>query len=86
MVGYWADFINPFSGQPYLNSRKGDSLYETDERFRCLGFKVEEKNNCRIIAHDSNLKNFIGMYILRHIQTQIYKYMRQIDNDSQCMK
>lgn len=62
MVGYWADFINPFSGQPYLSPRKDGSLYETDERFRCLGFKVEQRNNCRIIASDSSPKNFIGTY------------------------
>lgn len=62
MVGYWADFINPFSGQPYWSPRKGANLYETDERFRCTGFKVEQKNNCRIIMSDNSLKNFIGTY------------------------
>jgi len=61
MVGYWADFINPFSGQPHMNPRKSANLYETDQRFRCVGFKIEQKNNCRIIASDNNLKNFIGM-------------------------
>lgn len=60
MVGYWADFINPFSGQPYLGPRKNTSLYETDERFRCIGFKVQQRNNCRIIVSDNSLQNFIG--------------------------
>lgn len=62
MVGYWADFINPFSGQPYLSPRKGGNLYKTDERFRSLGFRVEQKDNCRIITYENNLKQFIGTY------------------------
>lgn len=61
MAGYWADFINPFSGQPHLSSRKSAKLYETDERFRCIGFKVNERNNCKIITFDNSLQNFIGM-------------------------
>lgn len=60
MIGYWADFINPFSGQPHLHPYKESNLYETDERFRCLGFKIIHRNNCKLIVHDSNNKNFIG--------------------------
>jgi len=60
MCGYWADFINPFSGQPYHNPHKNSSLYKTDERFRCIGFKVEQKTNCKIIEHDNKEKDFIG--------------------------
>lgn len=62
MVGYWADFINPFSGQPYLNPHKNGTLYKTDERFRCLGFKIEQKSFCKIISIDSEHTNFIGEY------------------------
>lgn len=60
MAGYWADFINPFSGQPHLSERKSVNLYETDERFRCIGFKVKQRNNCKIITFDNSLQNFIG--------------------------
>lgn len=60
MVGYWADFINPFSGQPYFSSQKKNTLYTTDERFRCLGFKIKEKNNCKVITYDNSVSNFIG--------------------------
>ncbi|XP_032678911.1 methylmalonic aciduria and homocystinuria type D homolog, mitochondrial isoform X2 [Odontomachus brunneus] len=60
MDGYWADFINPFSGQPYFTPRKDSNLYKTDERFRCLGFKVEQKKNCRVIACDDSPRNFVG--------------------------
>lgn len=63
MIGYWADFINPFSGQPYFSSLKTNTLYTTDERFRCLGFKIKDKNNCKIITYDNNVSNFVGMDI-----------------------
>lgn len=65
MCGYWADFINPFSGQPYLHPHKNGILYKTDERFRCVGFKVEKKENCKIITHDKNSANFIGKITFR---------------------
>lgn len=58
--GYWADFINPFSGRPYFTQRKDSNLYKTDERFRCLGFQIELRNNCRVIACDDSPRSFIG--------------------------
>jgi len=59
LAGYWADFINPFSGVPYLSPTQRSKLYETDERFRCLGFKIFEKNQCKIIA-DKSSRQFVG--------------------------
>ncbi|OAD52284.1 hypothetical protein WN48_02205, partial [Eufriesea mexicana] len=59
-MGYWGDFINPFSGQPHLNSQKNSTLYKTDERFRCLGFKIVHRNNCKVIVFDKTVKNFLG--------------------------
>lgn len=59
-LGYWADFINPFSGQPHLNLKKKNTLYKTDKRFRCLGFKILHRNNCKVILCDNNMKNFLG--------------------------
>lgn len=79
MIGYWADFINPFSGQPYFSSPKTNTLYTTDERFRCLGFKIKDKNNCKVITYDNNISNFVGMNIYFHqkimfiLQYVIYK-------------
>lgn len=73
MDGYWADFINPFSGQPYFTPRKDSNLYKTDERFRCLGFKVERLKNCRVITCDDSPRNFIGMYE----QATVYKCMQR---------
>jgi len=60
MCGYWANFINPFSGQPYTNPHKTGTLYTTDERFRCVGFKVNKHKHCKIISQVKDSKNFIG--------------------------
>ncbi|KAK2576913.1 hypothetical protein KPH14_005534 [Odynerus spinipes] len=74
MIGYWADFINPFSGQPYFSSQKKNTLYTTDERFRCLGFKVKEKNNCKVITYDNSVTNFIGsLYTTAPASTEFLK-------------
>lgn len=58
--GFWADFINPFSGKPYLNPHAYKNLYKTDRRFRCLGFKIDAKNNCKVISHEDSSKYFTG--------------------------
>ncbi|KAL0271619.1 UNVERIFIED_CONTAM: hypothetical protein PYX00_008655 [Menopon gallinae] len=57
--GFWADFINPFSGKPYISPLHKPTLYETDERFRCLGFEIKNNNNCKVIQSRKNRK-FIG--------------------------
>lgn len=62
--GYWADFINPFSGRPYLCPNAGSSLYKTDEKFRCLDFQIFEIKDCKVISNedDKPKKNFIGKF------------------------
>ncbi|XP_014231910.1 methylmalonic aciduria and homocystinuria type D homolog, mitochondrial [Trichogramma pretiosum] len=81
MCGYWADFINPFSGQPYSN-QKNNVLYQTDERFRSVGFKVEKKQNCKVITHDNDSQNFIGnLYTTAPANTEFLKeIMSNINN------
>lgn len=60
-AGYWADFINPFSGLPYLSPLQQSKLYETDERFRCLGFHIIDKKQCKVIVDTAN-RNFVGKF------------------------
>lgn len=62
LAGYWADFINPFSGLPYLSPMQASKLYETDERFRCLGFRIIDKNQCKVII-DKASRHFVGKCI-----------------------
>lgn len=62
--GYWADFINPFSGRPYMQPPKGFvDLYETDEKFRCLDFQIITINSCKVVTNEEDkrhVKKFVG--------------------------
>ncbi|XP_023015362.1 cobalamin trafficking protein CblD [Leptinotarsa decemlineata] len=59
--GYWADFINPYSGRPYFTPSSLGELYQTDEKFRCLDFQIIEIKDCKVISTESNAqKQFIG--------------------------
>lgn len=58
--GYWADFMNPFSGRPFYLYSNGRNLYKVDERFRGINVNVENKNECLIISSDRNVRGFSG--------------------------
>ncbi|KAH8274175.1 hypothetical protein KR018_001177 [Drosophila ironensis] len=53
-LGYWADFLNPFSGRPYFTPRDGASLFKQDHRFRGLNMRLSQRNNCTVIAAEKN--------------------------------
>lgn len=53
MNGYWADFMNCFSGKPFYSYSNG-KLFKVDERFRGLGMKFDNVNGCVVISSSSN--------------------------------
>ena len=55
--GYWSDFIDPCSGTPHYGVHTNTTMFETDDKYRLLGFTVEDLGCCRVIAHPGFGKN-----------------------------
>ncbi|XP_030386486.1 methylmalonic aciduria and homocystinuria type D homolog, mitochondrial [Scaptodrosophila lebanonensis] len=54
-LGYWSDFINPFSGRPYYVPRDGSKLYKQDYRFRGINMRLSMHNDCLVIAAEDDV-------------------------------
>ncbi|KAM9836178.1 metabolism of cobalamin associated Da [Aulostomus maculatus] len=50
-AGYWADFIDPATGDAFFASPSSQSVLQTQEELRHLGFHIEVAGSCTVIRH-----------------------------------
>ncbi|XP_066513852.1 cobalamin trafficking protein CblD-like [Hoplias malabaricus] len=61
--GYWADFIDPLSGNAFFGAQSLDSVLELEQRHHS-GFHIEDLASCKVIKHIlKDTHTFVGTLI-----------------------
>ncbi|XP_042369013.1 metabolism of cobalamin associated Da [Plectropomus leopardus] len=50
-AGYWADFIDPTTGEAFFASPSSQPKLRTEDELRDLGFHIEVSGSCTVIRH-----------------------------------
>uniref|UniRef100_H2ZNM0 Uncharacterized protein n=1 Tax=Ciona savignyi TaxID=51511 RepID=H2ZNM0_CIOSA len=61
---FWCDFIDPSSGQAYFGPYTNSTMFETDDRYNSLGFRIDDLGCCKVIAHKRwGSHSFVGSVV-----------------------
>lgn len=64
--GFWADFVDPASGRPFLGQYSNHALFETDDVYKNMGFQVEDLGCCKVWS--SPIRRSIDNFqVLKHV-------------------
>ncbi|KAJ8898500.1 hypothetical protein PR048_003860 [Dryococelus australis] len=58
-AGYAADFINPFSGRPFIGTFQNPAG-DVSKEFSCSAFRINKQANCRVITEHKGNREFLG--------------------------
>lgn len=77
--GFWADYIDPSSGSLNKSPFTDTTFYETDERYRHLGFEIIDNGCCKVISHHEwGTKSYVGCIVTN--ATTNGKFLQEIIN------
>ena len=70
-----------FSGVPYFTHQSNATMFETDDKYRLLGFRIEDLGCCKVICHkDFGRKVFVGtMFTTMSNQGSIQDIFRDLN-------
>lgn len=72
--GFWADFIDPSTGSLHKSPYTHAAFYETDERYRHLGFEIIDNGCCKVISHHAwGTKAYIGCILTNNSNASLLK-------------